>query len=590
MTTTGATDLGLYRRLLRQARPYRAHIAGIFLLSLLSAPLALLLPLPLKLAVDSGLGTHPLPGFLDALLPAAVPRSGTGVLLLAAGLLVAVALVGQLQSLAHSLLSAYTGEKMVLTFRAALFARAQRLSLSYHDAKGTVDSTYRIQHDAPAIQYLLIDGLIPLVTASCTLAAMLYCAIRLDMQLALVALTVAPVLYLLSRVCRPRMRGQSREVKNLESSALGVVQEVLGALRVVKAFGQERREEERLVRRCGAGIRARLRLLLFEGAFGLVVGLTTAVGSAAVLVIGIRHVQSGALTLGELLLVMAYLAQLYAPLKTLSKKAASLQSHLAGAERAFALLDAAPDVIERPDARPLDRAVGGVAFRNVSFAYGEDRPVLHGVSFEVPPGARVGVVGVTGAGKTTLAGLLTRFYDPTAGQVLLDGVDLRDYRLADLRNQFAIVLQEPVLFSTSIAENIAYARPGATDEEIVEAAKAAHIDDFITRLPEGYQTPVGERGLSLSGGERQRVALARAFLKDAPILILDEPTSAVDLGTEAEIVRAIERLMRGRTTLLITHRPSTLKGCDVLLVIEHGRLRVTTPQRDVAFSGSTADG
>ena len=502
----------------------------------------------------------------------------------------AVALLAQLQGLALSLLSAYTGERMVLGFRAALFARAQRLSLAYHDSNGTVDATYRIQHDAPAIQHLVIDGLIPLVTAVFTLAGMIYCTVRLDWQLALVALTVAPVLFLVSRACRLRMRKQSREAKKLESSALAVVQEVLGALRVVKAFGQEEREQERLVRRCREGMRARLRLLLLEGGFGLVVGLTTAAGSAAVLLIGILHVQSGALTLGELLLVMAYLSQLYSPLKTLSKKAASLQSHLASAERAFALLDATPDVPERPDARPLGRADGGVAFQNVSFAYKEDRPVLSGVSFEVLPGTRVGIMGVTGTGKTTLAGLLTRFYDPTAGQVLLDGVDLRDYRLADLRNQFAVVLQEPVLFSTSIAENIAYARPGATEEEVVEAAKAARIHDFIARLPDGYQTPVGERGLSLSGGERQRISLARAFLKDAPILILDEPTSAVDLRTEAEIVEAMERLMRGRTAFLITHRPSTLKGCDVLLAIEHGRLRVTTNRRDVAFSGSEVDG
>jgi ATP-binding cassette subfamily B protein len=327
-----------------------------------------------------------------------------------------------------------------------------------------------------------------------------------------------------------------------------------------------------------------------EGALGLVVGLTTAAGSAAVLVIGVQHVQAGHLTLGELLLVMAYLSQLYAPLKTLGKKAAGLQSHLASAERAFALLDAAPDVAEGPHARPLARAAGAVAFRGVSFAYGDHRPVLRDVSFEVRPGARVGVVGMTGAGKTTLVNLLTRFYDPTAGQITLDGVDLRDYRLADLRHQFAIVLQEPVLFSTSIAENIAYARPGAADEEIVAAAKAARIHEFIARLPQGYQTPVGERGLSLSGGERQRVALARAFLKDAPILILDEPTSAVDVRTEAEILDAMGRLMQGRTAFLITHRLSALKDCDALLVLEGGRLLEMTAGEAVAAGGPFAGG
>jgi ABC-type multidrug transport system ATPase subunit len=313
-----------------------------------------------------------------------------------------------------------------------------------------------------------------------------------------------------------------------------------------------------------------------EGVFGLLVGLTTAVGTATVLFIGMRHVQAGVLTLGQLLLVLGYLSQLYAPLKTISKKVGDLEASLASAERAFALLDAAPDVAERPNARPLTRARGAVAFRNVWFAFGTDQPVLHDISFEIGAGTRLGIVGATGAGKTTLVSLLTRFYDPTAGQILLDGVDLRDHKVADLRNQFAIVLQEPVLFSTSIAENIAYGRPDAGDDEIVAAAKAANAHDFIMNLPQGYETLVGERGMRLSGGERQRISLARAFLKNVPILILDEPTSSVDTKTEAAIMEAMERLMQGRTTVMIAHRLSTLAHCDARLEIEHGRLVPTS--------------
>jgi len=368
------------------------------------------------------------------------------------------------------------------------------------------------------------------------------------------------------------MRNESRQVKNLETSALAVVHETLGALRVVKAFGQEARETDRFVRRSSEGMTARLHLALLEGRFGLLVGLTTAVGMAAVLLIGVRHVRSGALTLGQLLMVLSYLGQLYDPLKTISRKTTGLQSYLASAERVFALLDERPDVLERPHARPLGRASGAVAFRDVYFAYDAQHPVLRDVSFEVPPGTRVAIAGTTGAGKSTLVSLLTRFYDPTAGAILLDGMDLRDYRVADLRNQFAIVLQEPVLFSTSIGENIAYGRPGASDPDIVQAAKAAGAHDFIVRLPRGYATPVGERGMQLSGGERQRVALARAFLKDAPLLILDEPTSSVDVKTEAAILEAMDRLMRGRTAFLITHRPSAIVGCDVRLQLEGGRL------------------
>ena len=572
MAATGYTDFALYRRLLRQARPYWPHIVGIFLLSLLSSPLALLTPLPLKIAVDSVIGSHSLPGFLDSLLPADATRSEIGVLVFAAGLLVAITLLSQLRELADSLLRAYAGEKLVLDFRTQLFRHVQRLSLSYSDSKGTSDSTYRIQYDAPAIQFITIDGVIPFITAVFTLAGMIYITAQIDLQLALVALAVSPVLFLVSQVYRRRLRNRSREVKRLESSALSVVQEVLAALRVVKAFGQEDREQERFARRSSEGMRARIHLAFVEGGFGLLVGLITAMGTSAVLFIGIRHVQSGVLTLGELLLVMSYLSQLYAPLKTISKKAASLQSHLAGAERAFALLDEAPDVAERPKARPLARASGAITFHNVSFAYVQDHPILHDISFEISAGTRVGIAGATGAGKTTLVSLLTRFYDPTAGHILLDGIDLRDYKLADLRHQFAIVLQEPVLFSTDIAENIAYARPGASDHDIVAAAKAAGAHAFIVGLPRGYETLVGERGMRLSGGERQRVALARAFLKDAPILLLDEPTSSVDMSTEAAIMEAMERLMHGRTTFMIAHRLSTLANCDVLLKVENGRL------------------
>ncbi len=581
MTTVASYgDLTLYRRLLRQARPYWRNLVGIFLFSLLASPLALLTPLPLKIAVDNVIGSQPVPGFLNALLPPAVTASDQALLIFAAGFLVIIALLSQLQELGDSLLRTYTGEKLILGFRARLFRHVQRLSLSYTDSKGISDSTYRIQYDAPAIQEIMVNGIIPFVTSGITIAAMIYVTARLDWQLALVALTITPILYVLTRVYRRRLRRQSREVKRIETSALGVVQEVLAAIRVVKAFGQEEREQARFVRHSSEGVRARIHLTFVEGGFGLLVGFVTALGTAAVLYLGVRHVQLGLLTLGSLLLIMGYLAQLYTPLKTMSRKAASLQSHLAGAERAFAVLDEAPDVPERPKARPLVRAAGAIVFRSVSFTYGQDQPVLQHISFEVPAGSRLGIAGATGAGKTTLMSLLTRFYDPTEGQILLDGVDLRDYQLADLRHQFAIVLQDTVLFSTSVAENIAYARPGASERDISAAATAAGAHEFITNLPQGYATLVGERGMRLSGGERQRIALARAFLKDAPILILDEPTSSVDVKTEAAIMAAMDRLMRGRTTLMIAHRLSTLDICDARLEIERGRM--------VDFSHQTA--
>jgi ATP-binding cassette, subfamily B, bacterial len=575
--------LTILRRLLRQVRPYWPHIGGLLLLSLLLSLLTLLVPLPLKIAVDSAIGSHPLPGFLGA-LPAAVVRSDVAVLILAAFLVMMVALFIGLVELASSVLQTYTGEKLVLSFRAQLLRHAQRLSLLYHDSRGTTDSAYRIQYDAPSLKWIVADSLPMLTTTVITLFGMLYVTFRIDWQLALVALAVSPFLFLSAWTYGRRLRARWREIYQLDSSALSVVQEALAAIRVVQAFGRETRERERFVRRSGESVRTRIRVTFIEGGFALLVGLTTAAGTAAVLFVGVRNVQAGALTLGDLLLVMGYLAQLYTLLNQLSKSNTALQSSLASAERAFSLLDEAPDVVERPDARPLEHASGAVTFGDVSFAYRENHPVLRNVSFEVDPGTRVGISGTTGAGKTTLMSLLIRFYDPTAGQVLLDGVDLRDFRIADLRNQFAIVLQEPVLFSTSIAENIAYARPGASEEEIVEAAKAANAHEFIMSLPRGYENEVGERGVSLSGGERQRIALARAFLKDAPILILDEPTSSVDTQTEAAIMEAMERLMSGRTTFMIAHRLATLANCDARLEVEDGRV-VNFEQQRTAISG-----
>jgi ATP-binding cassette subfamily B protein len=531
--------------------------------------------------VDNVLGSQPLPEFLRAFLPS-MTTSGAPLLILSIGLLLAIACLNELRELAGSLARTYTGERLVLAFRAKLFRHAQRLSLSYHDTKGSTDSTYRIQYDAPAIEWILIDGISPFITAGLTLIGMVYVTAKIDGQLALVALAIAPILWLISWAYGERLRKQWGEAYNLQSSAMSIIQEVLSAVRVVKAFGQEEREHERFLHHSNASVWARLRIALNEGRFGFLVGLTIAAGTAAVLFIGARHVQSGTLTLGGLLMVMTYLGQLYGPLQTLSSMTAHMQGSLASAERAFSLLDEAPDVVEKKHPTSIRRSAGALAFRNVSFGYEKDRPVLANVSFEIAPASRVGLTGMTGAGKTTLVSLLSRFYDPTTGKILLDGVDLRDYKLTDLRNQFAIVLQEPVLFSTTIAENIAYARPGASENEIIAAAKAANAHDFISRLPQAYETLVGERGMRLSGGERQRISLARAFLKDSPILILDEPTSSVDVKTEALILEAMERLMRGRTTFVIAHRRTLLKNCDRELVIADGRLTDGTFGKQVA--------
>ncbi len=574
------TDLSLARRILRELRPWRVHVAGVFALSLLATPLALLTPLSLKIAVDSVLGPHPVPGFIAILVPEALAGSKGGLLVFTAIFFLAVALLTQIQDLATTVLKTYTGEQLLLSVRTKLFERAQRLSLTYHDQTGTADSSYRIQEDAKAFQYIAVDTLVSLITAVATLVAMVYVTARINLQLAFVSMAVAPLLLIAARHFRIRLRRQARQVKRLESGAMSVVQEVLTGLRVVKAFAQEDREQGRFHGRARQGTGARLQLAISQGAYAVLVGSVIGLGGALILYIGVRSVQRGAMTLGDLILVMGYLSQLYQPLKTMAKKAGTLQAHLASAERVFALLDEPLEAPERPNARPLRRARGAVEFRGVSFAYEPDRPVVHDVSFAVEPGTTVGIAGVTGAGKSTLMGLLTRFYDPVAGEIVLDGVDLRDFRLADLRRQFGIVLQEPVLFSTSIGENIAYGGPGARGEEIEAAAKAANVHDFIAGLPEGYDTEVGERGVRLSGGERQRISLARAFLKDAAILILDEPTSSVDTRTEAEIIDAMQRLMADRTSFMIAHRLSTLEICDARIEVEGGRVVTAADPRN----------
>ena len=560
----------VYRRVLTEARPYWPHLILALLIGLLSIPTALLLPLPLKIELDSVLGSHPLPAFLSYVVPPAVQHS-IYLPLIPALLFVIFALANQAQTFAAGLLYTSITEKLILHVRAKFLLHVQQLSLSYHDVKGSSDSIYRLQYDINIVVYYLVGNVVPLVTAAFTVVGMCYVTARINVQLMFIAIAISPALLLASYYFQSRVHEPWRESKRLENSAIGVVHETLGALRVVKAFGRERGEQERFIKRSGKGIAARMWVSLAVNIYHAVVAVVIALGTAAALYVGARQVQAGLMTVGGFVMVMAYLAQLYAPLQTITQKIADLQTGFVSAERVFSVLDEPPEVIEKPHAKVLQRAQGSVIFDQVSFGYDSHRSVLKNVSFQIEPGTSVGIVGQTGTGKTTLVSLLVRFYDPQEGRIFLDGVDIRDYKVADLRDQFGFVLQESVLFSATIAENIAYGRPGAAETEIVEAAKAANADAFILKLRDRYKTIVGERGSTLSGGERQRIALARAFLKNAPIIILDEPTSSVDVDTEAAILEATQRLIRGRTALIIAHRSSTLTNCDLIMKVEDGQ-------------------
>lgn len=566
------SDLQNLHRLLLQMKKYWTRLCGIFLLDLLATPLALLGPLPLMLAVDNVIGSKPLPHFLSTVIPVSIADSKEFMLLIVAVLIILITLLSQLQSLGAYLFKSYIGAKIVLDIRRRLLYHAQMLSLTYHDTKGTADSIYRIQYDVMSVQNVIIYGIPSFITLSLTFAGMVFVIVQINNQIALIALSISPILILTSYFSRKKLRKGYKKVKKLESSNLSIIHEILSSIRVVKVFGQEERENNRFLMHSTLSLKKRIKLLLSESAFSLINSMSIALGTTLVLFYGVKNVQAQMLTIGQLLLVMSYLAHLYSPLKSLVKELMKVQDGFTGLERIFNLFDKKYDVIERPNALTVKQVNGNIRFQDVSFSYDGKNNVLTNLSFDTPSGSRVGIVGRTGSGKTTLTSLLMRLYDPTSGTIFLDAVDLKDLKVQQLRDQFAVVLQEPILLTGSIADNIAYAYPDATIDEIKTAATAANAHEFISGFPEGYDTLVGERGMRLSGGERQRIALARAFLKNAPILILDEPTSAVDVQTEAIIMDATNRLMKNRTTFMIAHRLSTLKSCDILLRIDNGRL------------------
>jgi ATP-binding cassette, subfamily B, bacterial len=574
------------KRAFEDLRPYLLPLVALLIISLLAVPTALIFPLPIKLLVDNVLGSQPLPGYLTIFVGSQISKSFA--ISLAISILLGAAVLTYLQNLVNVWYSNKVGNRMTLDVRARLFRQMQRLSIAYHDTMGASDSAYRTLNDAPMLRSFGIDNIIPLTTSILTLAAMILVMVYLDWQLALIALLVSPLMFVLTVAFRPRIRAGWRKYRASESAAMEVAQESLSASRLVKSYGQEERKNQQLVSHYSASLSAQLKVQVDSAFYSLLVGIVTASGLAAVLYIGIGHVQAGILTLGSLLVVNYYVTQLYTPLRNVGASILDIQMSLTGVERYRAILDEKPDVPESPNALSLARAKGEIAFRKVSFEYTKDHPVLQDVSFSLPSGSCLGVVGPTGSGKTTLSTLMLRLFDPTEGSITLDEIDLRDYKLADLRNQFAVVHQETVLFSTTVAENIRFARPNATMDEVIAAATAAKAHDFIRSLPNGYDTLVGERGMKLSGGERQRISLARAFLKNAPILILDEPTSSLDVHTESAILDTIQELMKDRTTLMIAHRPSTLRNCNMILMIENGRVTRLTTEVESVISGMQA--
>jgi ATP-binding cassette subfamily B protein len=566
--------MSIYRRVLRYYRPFLSQTIFGLCLSLLGVGLNLLKPWPFKIIVDD---------FLRA-GPTIRPDWRMWLLLLCLALIGIQVLWGIINWITNYLF-VKIGLQALLKLRTDLYSYLQSLSLKYHDARRSSDSSFRVAYDSQSIQTIYNKGLTNIFGAVITLIGTFVIMLRLDWQLTLVSLGIVPLVVGAIYLFAHRIRRESTSIQEQESAVLAQAQEGLSSIRMVHAFGREEFEVRQFHQQARQSLQANLRLTLTNVNSALVISTLMVVGTAVMYYIGTLHVLAGTLTLGSLLVFSAYLLMLYQPLESLTYTAWAMEGATAGAKRCFEVLERQDDVVDSPGAIAISSAQGAIGFQAVSFGYAADRYVLREIDLRIEPNQIVGLAGGTGAGKSTLLSLVPRFYDPTKGSITLDGCDIRQISKKTLRAQIAIVLQDTLLFSTTVRENIAYGRPDATEEEIIEAARRAQADEFIREMPQGYDSLVGERGGHLSVGQRQRIGIARAFLKNAPILLLDEPTSALDPATESAIMETIKELMRGRTTLIATHRLATIHSLDQIIVLDNGRIVEQAPGPELVARG-----
>ena len=562
----------MIKRLYPLARNARPGIIGGLVLLILAGAIELLQPWPVKWLVDHVLGRHPLsPGlqrWLPSLAAESMVRGATTVCL-------AVVTFAVLHKLIHFFsqqLVLQAGEQLVFELRCRAFEQLQRLSLAYHDKTRVGDSLYRVAYDTHAAQTLLASVVVPVTTGVLMLCGILIIMVRIDLMMTLITLAAAPLFFFTITIFGRRIEAGSRRYHENETALVTALQEALVSIRAIQTFTMESAFGVRFRRMADDSCRTHQHLMQQQLLFGGLVGLAMAAGTAGVIWVGAERVQAGRLLAGDILVFLAYLGMLYQPVNAFCQSANVLKSAGAQLARVFEVMDAVLAIVDAPGARQLDTVTGSIEFNHVSFAYEPNHPILQGVDFRVAPESVVAVVGRTGAGKTTLASLLTRAYDPVEGAIRLDGHDLRTLKIDWLRRQFSVVLQDPILFAGSIGDNIAVGCPGASPEAIRTAARRAQIHDDIEGFPNGYDTLLGERGVNLSGGQRQRLSIARAVLKNAPILVLDEPTSALDPRTEADLMACLDELMKGRTTFIIAHRLTTVARAQQILVLDEGRL------------------
>ena len=572
----------ILRRTAQALWPHRWGVAlGLAQVAVINA-LELLKPWPLQLVIDSVLGGAP------TRWPALAGLSREALLAVAAGGLVAVWTVSGALSVWNNYTTISTGQAMVDDLRSRLYSHLQHLSLSFHARAGIGDLLYRVTGDTFAIQTLAMNGLFPVASAVLLLGGMMVVMIHLNALLTAVALVVAPLMLLSIALVNARLDAVATDVRAKESAVYQIVQRNLSAIRIVQAFSAEQIEQQRFRRGSRASLRSSLRLYTLQTAYGATTGVLTAMGTAAVLVVGSWQVWNGRLTVGEMVVFVSYLASLYGPLNALVNTYGLVRAAAVGVRRVFEVLDGETPLRDGTAALAVPMR-GAIELRGVSFTYPDGTEALRDVDLAIAAGECVAIVGPTGAGKSTLVSLIPRFADPSRGAVLIDGVDLRRLRLAALRHQVSMVLQPAMVLPMSVHDNIAYGRPQAPRAEVEEAARLAQADAFIRRLPAGYDTVIGEQGATLSEGERQRLTIARALLRRAPILIFDEPTAALDVTTEAALISALDEVMRGRTAIVIAHRLRTVLHADRIVVLEAGRVvEVGAPEELLRRGGAFA--
>ena len=532
----------------------------------------LLEPWPLKIVLDNVLRSKATQGWLNNWILATFGDDKLSVIKFAALAVLAIAVVGAGCSYVEKYVTTTVGQWVTHDLRRTLYSHIQRLSLAYHDHKQSGDLISRVTGDIDAIQSFIVSGLLDSMINSLTLVGMLGVMLYLNWRFTLIALSVAPFLFLVVLSYTRRIKKASREVRKKEGEIVSVMQEVLSSIHVVKAFAREDYEQKRLEEQSLEGVEIGLRARALKAKLAPLVEVIVSVGTCLVLWFGARMVLNRTLSAGSLVVFILYLGKMYKPMQQLSKMTDAYSKAVVGYERIREIFETDNEVKDVPGARPAPKFRGGIGFEDVSFSYDPSAPVLKNLNFQIQPGQVAALVGPTGAGKSTIVSLIPRFYDPTSGVVTIDGQDVRRFQQKSLRQQISFVLQETLLFHGPIWNNIAYGKPDATRAEILRAAELANANEFIEKLPDGYNTVLGERGVTLSGGQRQRIAIARAIIRNTPILILDEASSGLDAASERLVFEALDRLMEGKTSIVIAHRLSTIRRANCIFVLKEGSI------------------